>query len=324
MMIIAVLTLLPLAVVAGQTDSPSDPASTAGHMPTLEELYQYLTSGMAPEAAEPFQEPTAGPGSTMYTLQAIYDAIRDLFDQCAITPDKVLDNGQQFFNTTGTWGPAAGTMPNNGAVTITPGASAQSIDAGYHNGSGSVQGDTDLTPENIVAGVTIFGVTGTAPTLDPDPNLTPENIACGVTVYGVTGTIGSRFRDNGDGTVTDLTTGMMWTLRANLRQMGWDDAIQYCNDLHYVGYDDWRLPTRDELATLVDSRFRFPALSNACGTGKWTQGDAFTGVRSSRYWSSTPHTSLSDGAWYVHLSDGEENYWHKSNRTYVWPVRSGQ
>jgi hypothetical protein len=54
-----------------------------------------------------------------------------------------------------------GTMPNNGTVTITPSITAQTIAAGYHNGSGTVLGDTDLTAANIKSGVNIFGVAGT-------------------------------------------------------------------------------------------------------------------------------------------------------------------
>lgn len=55
-----------------------------------------------------------------------------------------------------------GTMPNNGAVVITPGTSNITIPAGYHNGSGYVKGDANLIPDNIVEGKSIFGVTGTA------------------------------------------------------------------------------------------------------------------------------------------------------------------
>jgi hypothetical protein len=55
----------------------------------------------------------------------------------------------------------AGTMPNNGAVTITPGTTNQTIAAGYHNGSGVVNGDADLIASNIKSGVNIFGVVGT-------------------------------------------------------------------------------------------------------------------------------------------------------------------
>lgn len=53
-----------------------------------------------------------------------------------------------------------GTMPNNGAMTINPGSLDQTIPEGYHNGSGTVTGDTDLQSNNIRNGVTIFSVTG--------------------------------------------------------------------------------------------------------------------------------------------------------------------
>ncbi len=55
----------------------------------------------------------------------------------------------------------SGTMVNQAAVTITPGASDQNIPEGYHNGSGAVEGDPALTSPNIRTGVTIFGVPGT-------------------------------------------------------------------------------------------------------------------------------------------------------------------
>ena len=51
-------------------------------------------------------------------------------------------------------------MPNRGALTFTPGIAAQTIPAGYHNGSGTVVGDTALTAGNIRDGAIIFGVAG--------------------------------------------------------------------------------------------------------------------------------------------------------------------
>lgn len=54
----------------------------------------------------------------------------------------------------------AGTMPNRGAVAITPGTTNQTIAAGYHNGSGYVAGDPDLIAANIRKGTNIFGVVG--------------------------------------------------------------------------------------------------------------------------------------------------------------------
>ncbi|MCB8818337.1 hypothetical protein [Desulfosporosinus shakirovi] len=57
-----------------------------------------------------------------------------------------------------------GTMTNRGAVTIVPGVNNKTIPEGYHNGSGTVSGDTDLIASNIKSGVNIFGVTGTLST----------------------------------------------------------------------------------------------------------------------------------------------------------------
>lgn len=66
------------------------------------------------------------------------------------------------FSKTGSAG-LTGTMPNRGAASFTPGTAAQTILGGYHNGSGTVAGDANLVTGNIRAGVSIFGVTGTAP-----------------------------------------------------------------------------------------------------------------------------------------------------------------
>jgi hypothetical protein len=63
------------------------------------------------------------------------------------------------FSRTGAAG-LSGTLPNRGAVSITPGAASQAIPQGYHNGSGVVQGDADLTAANILAGANVFGVVG--------------------------------------------------------------------------------------------------------------------------------------------------------------------
>ncbi len=51
-------------------------------------------------------------------------------------------------------------MPNNGAVTMTPGDANQTVAAGYHDGSGTVEGDADLVSTNIRSTANIFGVAG--------------------------------------------------------------------------------------------------------------------------------------------------------------------
>jgi len=58
--------------------------------------------------------------------------------------------------------------------------------------------------------------------------------------------------DNGDGTVTDRTTGLMWMQKDSGRGMNWEKAIAYAENLVYAGYDDWRLPNAKELQYIVD------------------------------------------------------------------------
>ncbi|MCX6353542.1 MAG: hypothetical protein NTZ78_01405 [Candidatus Aureabacteria bacterium] len=94
---------------AGSLDSPGSPSVGSG-MYTLQNLYDYLTSGTALTAQSGFQEPTAAPGSTMKTTKEIGDGISVLFGQCPATIADVRQ-GVKFFSTvSGSWGVRTGTM----------------------------------------------------------------------------------------------------------------------------------------------------------------------------------------------------------------------
>jgi hypothetical protein len=72
----------------------------------------------------------------------------------------------------------------------------------------------------------------------------------GNTDYGV-----SDFGDNGDGTITDNATGLMWSQNDSGTGMNWEDAlawVQQKNAENYLGYSDWRLPNAKELQSIVD------------------------------------------------------------------------
>ena len=75
--------------------------------------------------------------------------------------------------------------------------------------------------------------------------------------YGV-----NDFLDNGDGTVTDRATGLMWMQADSGEGMNWEGALGYCESLDHAGYDDWRLPNAKELQSIVDYS-RSPATSNS-------------------------------------------------------------
>ncbi len=58
------------------------------------------------------------------------------------------------------------------------------------------------------------------------------------------------FIDNGDGTVTDTQTSLMWAVKDNGIPISWTDASNYCKNLETGGYSDWRMPTINELKIL--------------------------------------------------------------------------
>jgi Protein of unknown function (DUF1566) len=62
-----------------------------------------------------------------------------------------------------------------------------------------------------------------------------------------------RFQVNGDGTVLDTKTNLMWAAAASNESMTWSEAEEYCTSFAGAEYQDWRLPTRDELAALIEA-----------------------------------------------------------------------
>ena len=64
-----------------------------------------------------------------------------------------------------------------------------------------------------------------------------------------------RFVYNGDGTVTDAKTGLMWAAKDNGIPINWPDALYYCQNFHGGGHTDWRMPTLAELAGLYDPKY---------------------------------------------------------------------
>ncbi|MCX6355087.1 MAG: hypothetical protein NTZ78_09325 [Candidatus Aureabacteria bacterium] len=110
-------------VVAGSIDSPGLPTAGSG-MYTLQNLYDYLTSGTALMVQTSFQEPASGPGSTMKSTKEIGDAIKDKFNLCAATTDNV-EQGVTFFCTQpGSWGVQTGTLVALPRPTATPTSTA--------------------------------------------------------------------------------------------------------------------------------------------------------------------------------------------------------
>jgi hypothetical protein len=112
--------------------------------------------------------------------------------------------------------------------------------------------------------------------------------------------------DNGDGTVTDNSYGLMWQ-KATVDRMPWDDAMSYASSLSLGGHSGWQLPSTDELLNLYRSPCRY-----------------MMEVVSSNYWSSTTFANHTSIAWRVNFNDGSVYNYPKSNSFYVRTVRAGQ
>ena len=163
---------------------------------------------------------------------------------------------------------------------------------------------------------------------------------------------GVRFVDNGDGTVTDVQTGLMWEKKDNLdgsanlgdphdadNLYSWSssgtaadgtaltDFLSTLNDCEssdgsavtggFAGHCDWRLPTNPELQTIVDPT------ATGCGTGNPCIFSALGPTVAGLYWSSTTDSGSPSDAWFVHFGDGSVNFDTKADFNFVRAVRGG-
>lgn len=124
------------------------------------------------------------------------------------------------------------------------------------------------------------------------------------------------YRDNGDGTVTDRNTGLMWQQddAHNARTYSWQRARNYCEILNLARHTDWRLPAIGELASLINIGKYNPAIDTTY----------FPGCLSDYYWSGTPYSPRADYAWGAYFSMGNVGYGSKRYAYYVRCVRGGR
>ena len=93
------------------------------------------------------------------------------------------------------------------------------------------------------------------------------------------------FHDNGDGTISDRATGLMWAKADSGAGMNWPQAlawVQQLNATNYLGHRDWRLPNAKELQSLVDYS-RVPAIAPVFQISRLPDGEY------PFFWTSTTH-----------------------------------
>ena len=126
---------------------------------------------------------------------------------------------------------------------------------------------------------------------------------------------------------------LMWEKES--RKMTWYEAMEYAENLRLGGYDDWRLPTPEELLKVVTL---YGGQATTSDNDDWREiadknivnepyqaNYISKGFASNFYWSSTSDTGYSIKALYISFYDGSQNYYDsKSNSLYIRCVRAGQ
>lgn len=134
----------------------------------------------------------------------------------------------------------------------------------------------------------------------------------------------NRFTGKGS-TLSDNLTGLIWMKDANApgpkacgpnRGKIWVQAFAYVkciNKARYLGHDDWRVPNRNEMRSLLD----FGSASVVAPLRK----SGFINVQTEKYWTST--SAANAYAWFLDMGEGDVDYRLKRSTFFVWPVRGG-
>ena len=130
-----------------------------------------------------------------------------------------------------------------------------------------------------------------------------------------------NFTDNGDGTIRDNVTSLIWQMDHDGQQYNWYESTgtfdatsnpattNICGNLTTAGHSDWRLPQKRELASIVDRGVVNPAIDTAY----------FPNTNGFNYWSST--AADSPNAWYGRFSDGSIISGDKASQHHLRCVR---
>ena len=134
------------------------------------------------------------------------------------------------------------------------------------------------------------------------------------------------FFDYGNGLVLHRPTQLIWTRCAagqswtgsdcsgDANLLDWSAALQAAAAHEQAGFDDWRLPNRNELASTIETRCHSPAIN----------GEVFPATPLEWFWTSSPVSGQVDQAWVIPLTDGEVQTAAIAGQYAVRLVRAGR
>ncbi|MEI7595911.1 MAG: DUF1566 domain-containing protein [Bacteroidota bacterium] len=123
----------------------------------------------------------------------------------------------------------------------------------------------------------------------------------------------NHFTDNGDGSITDNYTGLVWQKTLSTNTMTWEAALAYSNSFTLAGKSDWRLPNVKELQSLNDVTKINPSFDNTI----------FSNIVTGNYWSSTTLYMTPTKAWDINIGFGIASQNDKTLSENVILVRGG-
>ncbi|MCP4046740.1 MAG: DUF1566 domain-containing protein [Gammaproteobacteria bacterium] len=129
------------------------------------------------------------------------------------------------------------------------------------------------------------------------------------------------FLANGDGSITDRSTGLMWSQQDSMSSYNWEEALNWVeqqNAVNHLGFDDWRLPNAKELQSLVDYT-RSPGTSSSAAIDPLFGATSIVNEAGASdypaYWTSTTHLNWTStpGATGVYVNFGRSMGYMNNN-----------
>lgn len=129
--------------------------------------------------------------------------------------------------------------------------------------------------------------------------------------------------------VEDKRTGLTWIRDADLGRLDWiaaSDLVIKLNKKEYAGFNDWRLPSKDDLDTLIiyARRANYTGGVDASSPYQLFNQLGFNNAQNYWYWTSSPYEDNATYAWVISMYNGNSRGESKDGSHNVWPVRGGK